>query len=96
MNRRWMYAILLVFLLSFLLIAGLASAQVVAGSYSLSWWSVDGGGGSSSASAYSLSGSAGQADAGSLSGSGYRLNGGFWIVPSTSPAFQIYLPLAIR
>lgn len=52
------------------------------GAYDLSWWTVDGGGGSgataSTGGSYSLSGSIGQPDAGTSSGGIYALVGGFW------------------
>lgn len=47
-------------------------------SYDLSWFTIDGGGGSSSGGAYSASGTIGQHDAGHLAGGGYTLSGGFW------------------
>jgi hypothetical protein len=66
--------------------------------YTLSWWTVDGGGGRSSGSGYSLHGTIGQHDAGGMSGGGYTLNGGFWGgVAETAPEEQsIFLPLVIR
>ena len=53
------------------------SAVGVAG-YSLEWWTVDTGGGTSAGAAYTLSGTLGQPDAGAMSGDSYRLEGGFW------------------
>ncbi len=48
-------------------------------SASISWWTVDGGGGTSSGGAYTLSGTIGQADASTpMSGGAYTLTGGFW------------------
>ena len=46
--------------------------------YSIDWFTIDGGGGTSSGGAYSLSGTIGQPDAGILSGGAYFLTGGFW------------------
>ena len=66
-------AILIV--LATLLLAGVALAD---GSYDLSWFTVDGGGGSSGGGPYTLSGTIGQPDTGALSGGGYGLVGGFW------------------
>ena len=60
-----------------LLVSGVVLAAVEAG-YDLSWWTVDGGGGSSSGGNYSLSGTIGQPDAASSAGGGYTLAGGFW------------------
>jgi hypothetical protein len=50
--------------------------------YSITWYTVDGGGGTSTSSGggYTLSGTAGQPDAGTLTSSSpsYTLAGGFW------------------
>jgi hypothetical protein len=51
--------------------------------YDLSWFSIDGGGGTSSGGAYSVSGTIGQPDAGALSGGNYTLVGGFWSAAAT-------------
>jgi hypothetical protein len=58
-----------------LLFAQPASAQ----SYSIDWYKIAGGGGTSSGGTYQLSGTIGQADAGApLTGGSYSLTGGFW------------------
>ena len=78
--------------------ASLASALQAEG-YDLSWWTVDGGGGSvaDASSGYTLSGTAGQADAGLLTGGGYTIRGGFWGgAPRGPQAFWVYLPLLLR
>ncbi len=62
--------------LALLLIVSQVLAQ--SGSYDLSWWTVDGGGGTLNGDGYTLGGTAGQPDAGVLEGRGYTLNGGFW------------------
>jgi len=67
------------------------------GGYDLSWWTVDGGGGtlSDGASGYTLSGTACQPDAATWQGDGYALAGGFW--GGTLPvAYAVYLPLVLR
>lgn len=46
--------------------------------YSIDWFTIDGGGGTSSGGPYTLSGTIGQPDAGRLSGGTYTLEGGFW------------------
>ena len=46
--------------------------------YKIDWYTIDGGGGTSSGGAYSLSGTIGQPDAGTLAGGSYLLAGGFW------------------
>ncbi len=80
-----------------LLILGTGVA-LAAGSYDLSWWTADSGGGDSSGGAYVLSGTFGQPDAGTLAGGGYRLGGGFWGGgASLSPSLPyVYLPLVQR
>lgn len=63
--------------------------------YDLSWWTVDGGGGTfSSGPGYLLGGTLGQPDAGVLSGPGYTLTGGFW--QSAAGIYRVYLPLVAR
>ncbi len=47
--------------------------------YSIDWFSIAGGGGTSTGSVYSISGTIGQLDAGgTMTGGGYSLAGGFW------------------
>ncbi len=67
----------------------LAAMNALAQSYSLDWFTIDGGGGASTGGVYALSGTIGQPDAGTLSGGSYTLEGGFWpgiVVPSTTGA----------
>src|SRR3954454_23873009 len=59
--------------LSFSLSAFAALAQ-----YSIDWFTIDGGGGTSTGGVYSVSGTIGQPDAGAMSGGNYSLTGGFW------------------
>jgi len=69
------------------------------GPYDLSWFTVDGGGGTSSGGGYALSGTAGQPDAGVvLTGGDYILAGGFWSSGALPPEEErsIYLPLVLR
>jgi hypothetical protein len=61
---------------------------------SLNWWTVDGGGTTSSTGgSYSLVGSIGQPDAGTSTGGTYALIGGFWNVNDT---YKLFLPLLMR
>jgi hypothetical protein len=46
--------------------------------YTIDWWTVDGGGDTSTIGQYSLSGTIGQPDAGTMSGGNFTLQGGFW------------------
>lgn len=62
------------------------------GGYSLSWYTVDGGGATFlTGGSYSLGSTAGQPDAAASSGGSYSLNGGFWsgvaITQTPSPTY---------
>jgi hypothetical protein len=75
-----------------LLLAISASCQ----SYSVDWFKVAGGGGTSTNAQYSLSGTIGQNDAGGpLTGGNYSLTGGFWalyaIQTTNAPILRIFL-----
>ncbi len=65
--------------------------------YDLSWWSVDGGGGTfSTGGGYSLGGTAGQADPGVLANGGYNLGGGFWRGGKAAGVrYNVYLPVVL-
>jgi hypothetical protein len=62
--------------LAALLMLGTAGAQT----YTIDWYSVDGGGGTSSGGNYTVTGTIGQPDAGTSSGGNYTLTGGFMSV----------------
>jgi hypothetical protein len=55
--------------------------------YSIDWFTIGGGGGTSTGGVYSVSGTIGQPDAGTLSGGNYSLIGGFWgaVIPVQTP-----------
>jgi len=55
-----------------------AATSAFSQNYSIDWFTIDGGGGTSSGGSYSLSGTIGQPDAGTMSGGAYTLVGGFW------------------
>jgi hypothetical protein len=86
-------------------LAALSTALVVTGiqaapgepadAFSIPWWTVDGGGGTSQGGSYVLSGTTGQPDAGELSGGAYSLKGGFWSGQVGGDTF-IYLPMINR
>src|SRR5690242_302022 len=44
----------------------------------LDWFTIDGGGGTSTGGVFSVSGTIGQADAGAMSGGNFSVTGGFW------------------
>jgi hypothetical protein len=71
---------------------GVANAQ-----YAIDWYTIDGGGGTSSGGSYTLSGTIGQPDAGTLSGGSYTIQGGFWpgiVVPSTGDAPTMFIQIS--
>jgi len=62
-----------------LLIIVLVTISMVGADYSISWYTIDGGGGQSSGGQYVLTGTIGQPDAGYHGGGNYELLGGFWV-----------------
>ena len=46
--------------------------------FTIDWFTIDGGGGTSTGGVYSVSGTIGQPDAGTMSAGNYSLVGGFW------------------
>jgi hypothetical protein len=65
------------FLLLGLLIPTLSQAQT----YTIDWYKIAGGGGTSTGGTYQVSGTIGQPDAGgAMSGGSYSLTGGFWSI----------------
>jgi hypothetical protein len=86
-----------------LLLTGGARARSRTG-YDLSWWTVDGGGGTfveggmhSASGVVSLGGTAGQPDAGLMAGGAYVLAGGFEPGGEVlAPQRYLYLPLVMR
>lgn len=93
-GRRRRARVLLAVLGISLLLSTLALALVAQG-YTISWWTVDGGGDASSGDGYTLSGAVGQADAGPvLSHGSYTLTGGFW--GGAMPSYRLYLSLVLR
>jgi hypothetical protein len=62
------------------LTAGLAllTTLALAQSYSIDWFTIDGGGGTSTGGVYSVISTIGQPDAGKMSGGNFTIDGGFW------------------
>ena|SRR2546426_4385756 len=58
----------------------LCGAAVQAQNYSIDWFTIDGGGGTSTGGVFSVTGTIGQADAGHMSGGNFSLDGGFWAI----------------
>src|SRR5262249_46476369 len=61
-----------------ILTLSLAAAVSHAQNYSIDWFTIDGGGGTSTGGVYTVSGTIGQPDAGRMSGGNFTLEGGFW------------------
>jgi len=84
-------------IVSLLLALNLQLSTAWADAYSIDWFTLDGGGGTSTGGVYSVSGTIGQPDAGGpLSGGQYSLTGGFWSLLSVvqtpgSPLLSIKL-----
>jgi hypothetical protein len=51
--------------------------------YSIDWYSINAGGGTSTGGPYAITGTIGQPDAGIMTGGNYSLVGGFWGIIST-------------
>jgi hypothetical protein len=54
------------------------AGPVTAQNYAIDWFTIDGGGGTSTGGVFAVSGTIGQPDAGAMSGGVYSLVGGFW------------------
>ena len=66
-----------------LMVLALASSSAHAQQYSIDWYKIAGGGGTSTGGVYSVSGTIGQHDAGGpMTGGNYSLTGGFWALIS--------------
>jgi len=82
-------------LLFALLVAVGAFAAARANGYSIERWTLDNGGGISSAGVYSLAGTIGQLDASTvMTGGTYSLTGGYW--GATGSTHKVFLPLILR
>ena len=71
MKRNFIFLTCLAFLLSM-------TVRLPAQPFAIDWFTIDGGGGTSTGGVYSVSGTIGQPDAGVLTGGTYSLTGGFW------------------
>jgi len=66
-------------LLCFILLQSGFGLRALGQNYSIDWYKISGGGGTSTNSQYSVSGTIGQHEAsGAMTGGGYSLTGGFW------------------
>jgi hypothetical protein len=78
-RSRWSLVALLLFWMNL----SVTNAQL----YSIDWFTVNGGGGTSTGGVYSLSGTIGQPDAGGpMTNGSFSLTGGFWVLPTAVQA----------
>jgi hypothetical protein len=64
-------------------VLAITAITACAQNYSIDWYTIDGGGGTSTSGVYSVSGTIGQPDAGGpMTGGNYSLTGGFWALIS--------------
>src|SRR5882757_6796807 len=69
-----------------ILLGLLVPALVRAQSYSIDWFTIDGGGGTSTNGQYTVAGTVGQPDAGvPMTNGQYSIVGGFWVLPVAVP-----------
>jgi hypothetical protein len=62
-------------------VLGLAGTNLARSqSFSIPWYSIDGGGGTSTGGGFTIHGTIGQPDAGTMSDGSYTLTGGFWSI----------------
>ena len=85
------HAIAFIVLMTGLLTTSVALAQTH--HYTLNWWTIDGGGGTSSDSRYTLQATIGQSDAGSVNNARYTLSTGYW---DSAEQHRVYLPVIVR
>ena len=94
MKRKWILSLLL--LVIAVAVLGIVSASALAAGYTLDWWTVDGGGATSSTGgSYSLGGTIGQPDAGTSTGGTYAWSGGFG-GGGAAAEHDLFLPLILR
>lgn len=63
---------------SMVALSAMAGVAIAGNTYDLSWFTIDGGGGTSTGGAYQVRGTIGQSDAGVMVGGNFELRGGFW------------------
>src|SRR6267142_4841465 len=83
---------------AFLCLCLLLGISAFGQNYSIDWFTIDGGGGTSTGGVYSVSGTIGQPDAGHMSGGNFTIDGGFWGIIAAvqspgSPLLRVLRPL---
>ena len=94
-GKRGLVRALQKLLVCFILLHSSFCLRASAQSYSIDWYKISGGGGTSPGGTYQVSGTIGQPDAGgAMTGNGYSLTGGFWALISvvqTAGAPTLYI-----
>lgn len=67
------------------LVLMMMAPRALAQELDIRWYTIDGGGGVSMGSGFTVSGTIGQPDAGILAGGGFTLSGGFWAAGAEQP-----------
>ncbi len=94
-RKTILYLLAISVLVVALLLTDSTSFATPAATYTIDWYTIDGGGTMSlSGGTYTLNGTIGQFDAGTQSGGNYQLNGGFWGVVDSIR--KLFLPLIMR
>jgi hypothetical protein len=97
-TRRILLTTILGVLLAFLLVTVPFSPRVFAAlqsTYAIPWWTLDGGGGTSTAGDFTLFGTIGQPAAGdALSGGDFTVQSGFWA--GAHKLHNVYVPLVLK
>jgi len=80
----------------FLAFCAIGMSALEAQNFSIDWFTIDGGGGTSTGGVYAVSGTIGQPDAGFMSGGNYTLTGGFWSIIAAiqtpgAPLLRVFL-----
>jgi hypothetical protein len=88
----------LVILLALVVLTLSTWSSLAQGGYSVSWWTVDGGGAQSGGGSYLVKGTTGQTDAGpAMSGGRYQVSGGFWSSADLAAGTRyLYLPVVLK
>ena len=88
--KRALTFIVLIFGLT---VAPFAFALAQTHHFTLDSWTIDGGGGTSSDSRYTLQATIGQSDAGSVNNARYTLSTGYW---DSVEEHKVYLPVVVQ
>lgn len=80
-----------------LLVLLVGAALAAPNTFSIPWWTIDGGGGNSQGVEYTVSGTIGQPDTSPLmSGGDFTIVGGYWGGGALLAQSQLYLPIVTR